>query len=79
MRKAAFVIVFIFFGLISFAQDTSSKSKIKLFDGSEFEVLIIENQPGKYIKIQLPGNEVARIDYDKIASIKHKSFNYRSH
>lgn len=76
MKKAVLLVIFISWGLVTSAQTSSTRSKVKLFDGSEFEVLIIENQPGKYIKIQLPGNEQAKISYNNIAYIKHKSFKY---
>ena len=61
---------------LAIAQDVGSQSKIKLTDGSELHVLIIENVPGNYIKVKIPGNEEAIIDYKNIVSIKHKSFVY---
>lgn len=59
-----------------YAQENTTKSKIKLTDGSELHVLIVKNVPGKYIKIKLPGNDAATIDYQNIALIKHKDFSY---
>lgn len=59
------------------AQEGVFLSKIKLIDGSELNVVIIENNPGKYVKIRLPGNEVAIIDYKNIISIKHQDYNYK--
>ena len=61
---------------LAFSQDIGYLSKIKLNDGGELQVLIIENIPGQYIKIKLPGNEVATIDYKNITSIKHKGYVY---
>jgi len=57
-------------------QEVTFKSKIKLKDGTELQVVIVENVPGKYIRIRLPGEETATVNYDKIASIKHKDFSY---
>lgn len=77
MKKLALFFIVISYALTSLAQEKVTKSKIKLVDGSELEVLIIENVPGEYIKIRLPGNEVATVSYDKITSIKHSSFKYQ--
>ena len=60
------------------AQDTKNMSKVKLKDGSELHVLIIENIPGDYIKVELPGNQEATIAYSAIVSIKQDGFSYRS-
>jgi hypothetical protein len=76
LKRSILFFLVLSYAFSSFAQDQVSKSKIKLVDGSELEVLILENVPGKYIKIKLPGNEVVEIKYDKIASIKHSSFKY---
>jgi len=63
---------------MAWAQVGVSKSKIRLKDGSELNVVIIENVPGKYLKFKLPGNETGTIDYENIDYIKHKDFAYRS-
>ena len=60
------------------AQEVTSRSKIKLKDGSELQVVITENVPGDYIKIKIQGGTETKIDYSKIESIKHKSFSYHS-
>ena len=57
-------------------EEVSYKSKIKLKDGSELRVVIIENVPEKYVRIKLPGNETATINYADILSIKHKDYVY---
>jgi hypothetical protein len=59
------------------AQDGTFLSKIKLKDGSELNVVILENVPGKYIKIMLPGEQEATIDYKNILSIKHQNYGYK--
>jgi hypothetical protein len=61
---------------MGYAQKITAKSKIKLTDGTELRALIIKNVPGMYIKIGLPGNEEATIDYQNITLIKHKDFSY---
>ncbi len=78
MKKLKFLIVLLIVSSLVYAQDVITKSKIRLEDGSEMQVMIIENVPGKYIKIKLPGNEEATIDYKNIVSIKHKSFVYHT-
>ena len=76
MKKLHLLFILLFATSLGYAQEVTTQSKIKLNDGSELQVLIIENVPGKYIKIKLPGNEVAIIDYNNIVSIKHKNFVY---
>jgi hypothetical protein len=76
LKKLKLLFVFLVVSSLAFAQGVTSQSKIKLTDGSELHVLIIENIPGKYIKVKIPGNEKATIDYKNIVSIKHKSFMY---
>ncbi len=78
MKKLIILSVLLISSSLASAQDVTSRSKIRLDDGSELEVLIIENIPGKFIKIELPGNGVATIDYKNIVSIRHKSFTYHS-
>jgi len=78
MKKLTLIFAVFFISFIGYAQDEASNSKIKFTDGSELNVLIIENVPGKFIKIKLPGNEPTIIDYKNIVSIKHKSFVYHS-
>ena len=76
MKKLIIILLLAVISSLAYAQEVSSQSKIKLTDGSELHVLIIENVPGKYIKIKIPGNDEATIDYSNIVSIKHKSFVY---
>lgn len=78
MKKLEILFVLLIVASLSYAQDVTSQSKIKLKDGSELHVLILENVPGKYIKVKIPGNEEATIDYKNIISIKHKSFVYHA-
>ena len=78
MKKLEILFVLLIVASLSYAQDVTSQSKIKLIDGSELRVLILENVPGKYIKVKIPGNEAATIDYKNIISIKHKSFVYHA-
>jgi hypothetical protein len=77
LKKLLFLLI-LFYSFSALAQETVSNSKIKLVDGSELQVLIIENLPGKYIKIKLPGDEDVIINYRDIVSIKHKSFVYHA-
>lgn len=60
------------------AQDGTFLSKIKLKDGSELNVVILENVPGEYIKIRLPGDAEAKIEYINIISIKHQNYGYKA-
>jgi len=60
------------------AQEIISKSKIKFIDGSELHVRILENYPGKYVKIAWPDNKEVTIKYSSILSIKHKDYSYYS-
>jgi hypothetical protein len=76
LKKLSILFALLFTAYLGYAQDEASRSKIKFTDGSELNVLIIENVPGKFIKIQLPGSEEVTIDYKNIVSIKHKSFVY---
>ena len=76
MKKLPILFILVYLASLAIAQDVGSQSKIKLTDGSELHVLIIENVPGNYIKVKIPGNEEATIDYKNIVSIKHKSFVY---
>ena len=76
MKKLTLIAVLLFASLLGYTQVSGSLSKIKLIDDSELHVLIIENVPGKYIRIKLPGTEEAVIEYKNIVSIKHKSFVY---
>jgi len=75
--KKALILILVAGAIGLHAQDLKFLSKIKLKDGSELHVAILENVPGKYIKIQLPGDTEATIDYDKILSIKHKNYSYQ--
>ena len=76
MKKLKILLVLLIVSSLVYAQDVITQSKIRLDDGSDLHVLIIENVPGKYIKIKLPGNQESIIDYKNIVSIKHKSFVY---
>jgi hypothetical protein len=76
VKKLSSLLILIIFSAVVYAQENTTKSKIKLTDGSELHVLIIKNVPGKYITIKLPGNDAATIDYQNIALIKHKDFSY---
>jgi len=76
LKSLPILFILLFVVSLAYAQDVASQSKIKLTDGSELYVLIIENVPGKYILIKLPGSEKATIDYRDIVSIKHKNFVY---
>lgn len=78
MKKLKLLTIVLIISSLAYAQEVITQSKIRLEDGSEMQVMIIENVPGKYIKIRLPGNEEAIIDYKNIVSIKHKSFVYHT-
>ena len=60
------------------SQEATFLSKIKLKDGSELNVVILANVPGKYIRIKLPGDEEAKIEYKNIISIKHQNYGYKT-
>ena len=60
------------------AQNIFFYSTIKLVDGSELHVPIVENVEGKYIKIKIFDTEEAIIDYKNIVSIQHKNYAYHS-
>lgn len=72
------LIIFIFLASQGFAQESLTLSKIKLNDGSEFTATIIENQPGKFIKIKFASDQYATIDYAQITLIRNKNYNYHS-
>ena len=73
------IIIFILFAISSAdAQKRESYSKIKLKDGSELRVTVIENIPGKYVKIKFSGDQVSTLNYADIASIRHKNYVYQS-
>ena len=76
MKEFKLFIVFLILSSAAYSQDVITQSKIKLDDGSDLQVMIIENVPGKYIKIKLPGNQESIIDYKNIVSIKQKGFVY---
>ena len=78
MKKLKILFVLLIVSSAVYAQDVITQSKIRLDDGSDLHVLIIENVPGKYIKIKLPGNQESIIEYQNIVSIKHKSFVYHT-
>ncbi len=78
MVKFHILVVLILFSSITYGQKSKSKSKIKFIDGSELHVVIIENFPGKYVKILLPENEEVTIKYSSILSIKHNDYSYYS-
>lgn len=78
MKKLLIILVFLMSWAFVQAQEGAFLSKIKLKDGSELSVVIIENVPGKYIKIRLPGKEEAKIEYINILSIKHKNYGYKT-
>jgi len=61
-----------------YAQKANNLSKVKLKDGAELNVLIIENLPGDYITVELPGNQQATIPYAEIISIKQREFCYHA-
>ena len=67
MKKLIFIILFLL-PFLGFGQTFETKSKIKLVDGSELYVTIVENIIGDYIRIKLPGGELTTITYDKIES-----------
>ena len=76
-KTVTYLICLVLATFLARAQDNIAfKSKIKLKDGSELQVVIIENVPGDYIRIKLPGNETATISYTDILSIKHKDYSY---
>lgn len=77
MKKLIFILL-VLFPLIGLSQTFESKSRIKLTDGSELYLTIVENIIGDYIRIKLPGGEITKISYDKIESIKHDGFKYNS-
>ncbi|MEN8251321.1 MAG: hypothetical protein ABFS32_20485 [Bacteroidota bacterium] len=76
--KKLIIVLFISLPAIGFGQNMESKSKIKLIDGSVLNVTIVENIIDDYIRIKLPGGEIVKIDYNKIESIKHTGFSYKS-
>ena len=78
LKKLKLFIAFLILSSMAYTQDVITQSKIRLDDGSDLLVMIIENVPGKYIKIKLPGNQESIIDYKNIVSIKHKNFVYHS-
>ena len=77
MKKPLILLLLLVFSILLYAQDGVFLSKIKLTDGSELNVVILENVPGKYVKIRLPGNSEATIDYSNIVSIKHQNYSYK--
>jgi hypothetical protein len=78
LKKHKILVVLLIVSSLVYAQDVITQSKIRLDDGSDLHVLIIENIPGKYIKIKLPGNQESVIDYKNIVSIKQKGFVYHT-
>lgn len=72
------VITFLFFSSIAYGQTNEEKARIKFIDGSVFYVVIIENQPGQYVRFSLPSNDDITIKYNNILSIKHRDFSYFS-
>ena len=76
MKKIKLFIASLILSSIAYSQDVITKSKIRLDDGSNMQVMIIENVPGKYIKIKLPGDQESIIDYKNIVSIKQQGFVY---
>lgn len=78
MVKEILILLIILFSSSVFAQTEVTKSKIKFIDGSELQVVITENYPGKYVKIVFSGSEEVTIKYSSILSIKHKDYNYYS-
>lgn len=78
MMRLLTLLLFLISSQMVWSQKINNLSKVKLKDGSELNVLIVENIPGDHIKVELPGQQEATISYTEIASIKQKDFSYRT-
>lgn len=78
VKSLVFFIALLLVSSFAFGQESNSKSKVKLIDGSRLNVVILENYPSKYIKVQLPDNKEVTFDYSSILSIKHKEYSFYS-
>lgn len=76
--KSSLIIVFAFLAHFCIGQDTSMLSKIKLKNGTEFRAVIVENQPGEFIKIRITEDELSTIKYADIASIRQEQYRYHT-
>lgn len=76
MRFSLIITTLFFCSFSVWGQQNEKKSKVKLKDGSLLQVLIVENVPGDYIKVELTSNQETTIKYAEIVSIKQKDFSY---
>lgn len=76
--KRLVLVLLVVLPALGYGQTYESKSRVRLHDGSELNVTIVENVIGDYIRIKLPGGQITKIDYNQIESIKHQGFKYHS-